>query len=296
MTDQTPAPPPVIDPVERRAILQQKNPNPKDGPALMTLVELANRLGFVYGSDDISMLLYTLIRREQPRNILELGTGLGVSCYWMAQAVKENGAGRVWTVDDGSDWTDRDHLHRAVAMITDLPALARVNPRPADYGSFVTDVLEALALRDQVGFLNEPLQLTAPAEFMERGYPFMKQPIELLFADIANGPDQILDLLFLFSPHLAEAASIFIDSASTSQTGYLFLEQLIDQLNAGKVPRRFMAAQPPQRRRALMDFVALRRFTLVHLTERKTRRQNATAWIKVEPIDHRPHPLTQMRD
>ncbi len=90
----------------------QDNDTPKNIEALVPLLALANRLGFVYGSDDISMFFYTLIRRERPRNI-----------------------------------------------------------------------------------------------------------VELVFADITRGPDEILDVFFHFLPHMAESGSIFIDSASTSLSG-----------------------------------------------------------------------------
>ena len=44
-----------------------------------------------------------------------------------------------------------------------------------------------------------------------------------------------------------------------------------------------------------MDLVAIRRFTLMHLVERRARKQNSTAWIKVEPVDYVPHPMTLMK-
>ena len=41
----------------------------------------------------------------------------------------------------------------------------------------------------------------------------------VVFHDITRSPDDVLDLFYLFLPHLAESASIFIDSVSTSLTG-----------------------------------------------------------------------------
>ncbi len=99
----------------------QDKDTPKNIDALVPLLVLANRLGFVYGSDDISMFFYTLIRRERPLNIVELGTGLGVSTFWMAQALKELGDGQIWTVDDGSHWQDEGKLQRAIAISATTP-------------------------------------------------------------------------------------------------------------------------------------------------------------------------------
>jgi hypothetical protein len=130
---------------------------------------------------------------------------------------------------------------------------------------------------------------------LARDFPFLNHPVDFVFADIQRGPDDILDLLSTFLPRIAESASIFIDSASTSLTGYLFLEKLVEQLNRGKVPRHFVMNKTPQERRVVVDLIQLRRFTLVHLVERKRRDQNSTAWIKIEPVDYVPYPMTLMK-
>ena len=274
---------------------EQKNSNPKDAQALVPLIELSNRLGFVYGSDDISMLFYTLIRRERPLNVLELGTGLGVTSFWMAQALKENGEGHVWTIDDGSHWQKASEVQQAAGYLTEVAPFSALKGEALDYPGFVRRATELLGLESQLTFFHESLDLTDDDQLASRRYPFLDQPIDYVFVDISRGPDEILDVFFLFLPHLAEAASIFIDSASTSLSGYLFLEKLVDQLNHSKVPRRFLMGKDPQRRRALMDLVALRKFTLLHLVERKARKQNSTAWIKIEPNDYVPHPMTLMK-
>ena len=271
------------------------NDTPKNIEALVPLLALANRLGFVYGSDDISMFFYTLIRRERPRNIVELGTGLGVSSFWMAQALQELGEGQIWTVDDGSHWQDENEIQRVVDKIRDQAPFGDLPKSGLGYAGFITETAKLLGLSQRLQFANERLDLTDD-DFLAKGrYPFLSQPIDLVFADITRGPDEILDVFFHFLPHMAESGSIFIDSASTSLSGYLFLEKLIAQLNQSKVPRRFLMSQQPQRRRTLIDLVAVRRFTLMHLVERRARKQNSTAWIKVEPVDYVPHPMTLMK-
>jgi len=44
-------------------------------------------------------LLYALVRATRPRNVLELGTGLGVTARFIAEALVENGAGDLITVE-----------------------------------------------------------------------------------------------------------------------------------------------------------------------------------------------------
>lgn len=272
-----------------------KDDTPKDIAGLMPLLTLANKLGFVYGSDDISMLLYTLIRRERPRNIVELGTGLGVSTFWMAQALKEVGAGQIWTLDDGSHWAPEGKLQKALFYIQDQAPFDCLATETLDYPGYIRATSELLGLSEQLKFSNCRIDLADEEVLTKCDYPFQGQPIDLIFADINRAPATILNVFFHFLPLLAESASIFIDSASTSQTGFLFLEQLVAQLNQSKVPRRFLATQNQQRQRALMSQVAIRRFTLMHLVERKPRDQNSTAWIRVEPIDYVPHPATHMK-
>jgi hypothetical protein len=70
----------------------------------------------------------------------------------------------------------------------------------------------------------------------------------------------------------------------------LALVQTIHDLNHGKVPASFARTH-----RGLRELIATRRFTLVPITETKDRDQNGMVWIKVEPVDIFPYPLTTMR-
>lgn len=275
--------------------MPEQHSKPSQIDALVPLLELRNRIGYVYGSEDISMLFYSLIRREQPANIVELGAGLGVTALWMGQAVKENGAGQVWTVDDGSHWQDPAKFRAAVSPLLQVKPFDGINASTLDYFGFMRRLVEVTALECQVAFMDAHLDLTKEDEFYAKGLPFLKSPIDFLFLDINRTPDDILDSLYLFLPHMADASSIFVDSASTSLSSYLFLEKLIDQLNHSKVPRRFLIGGSAERRRALIELVSQRRFTLVHLIERLNRPQNSTAWIKIEPNDYLPHPQTLMK-
>ncbi len=267
---------------------------PGDMAALVPLLELRNRIGGIYGSEDICMLLYSLIRRERPKNVVEIGAGLGVSAFWMAQAMKENGQGRIWTLDDGSHWEDPEELYRALAPLADVAPFDALDIGQLHYPLYFDACTELLGLQDHLTFLDAHLDLTDEAGFTVEKFRFLAEPIDFLFHDITRGPDDILDLLYLFLPRLSESASVFIDSASTSLTGYLVLERLVDQLNQSKVPRRFLLGQSEQTRRQLCDLVANRRFRLMHLIERKSRPQNSTAWLRIEPNDYLPHPQTLM--
>lgn len=263
--------------------------------AMVPLVELRNRIGYVYGSEDTCTLFYALVRRERPVNIVELGAGLGVTALWMAQAAKENRAGRVWTLDDASHWQDPRQLREALQPLAGVDGLAALARDASSYEAYMDQVIRLLDLGDQTTFLKRHIDVAKEADFTVANYPFLDRPIDFLFLDINRTPDDILDSLYLFLPHLAEAASIFIDSASTSVSSYLFLEKLIEQLNRSKVPRRFLLGKSPERRRALIDLVAQRKFSIMHLIEKVKRAQNSMAWIRVEPNDYMPHPQALMK-
>ena len=275
--------------------VREERSKPIDVRAMGPLLELANRIGHVYGSEDLAMLFYSLVRREKPVNIVELGTGLGVTAFWMGQAVKENGGGRVWTIDDASHWQNPEQFQVAVGPLLEVEPFDAFDPADLSYPTFVQNTIDLLGLTNQVRFLQQQIDMAKLEDFTVERYGFLAAPIDFLFLDIARTPDDILDTLSLFLPHMAESASIMIDSASTSLTSYLFLEKLIDQLNHSKVPRRFLLNTTEERRRIFSDLVAQRRFTLMHLIERVKRAQNSTAWLRIEPNDYVPHPQTLMK-
>ena len=275
--------------------MREERSKPIEIQALVPLLEVANRIGHVYGSEEVALLFYSLVRRERPLNIVELGTGLGATAFWMGQAVKENGAGCVWTLDDGSHWQSQEQFRVAVAPLFEVEPFDAFDPEDLSYPTFVQNCVDLLGLTQQVRFLQQPIDVTKEADFTPERFPFLEQPIDFLFLDIARKPDDILDSLALFLPHMSDCASVMIDSASTSLTSYLFLEKLIDQLNHSKIPRRFLLSSSPERQRKLSELVAQRRFTLMHLIERVQRAQNSTAWLRIEPNDYVPHPQTLMK-
>lgn len=93
--------------------------------SLDLLREWSDVAGEVYGSEDQAQLFYAVIKMQKPSVIVELGTALGVTSFWMAQAVKENGAGRVFTVDNGLLW----QLAEALFERAGKPGEASPGPR-----------------------------------------------------------------------------------------------------------------------------------------------------------------------
>jgi predicted O-methyltransferase YrrM len=228
-------------------------------------------IGPVYGTEDWPLFLYALVKMQAPLNVVELGTGLGATALWVAQAMREIGAGKIWTIDNGQDWPE---------ILGHSPELFTAEQRALDFAGYMADLIAQFGLEKHLEFIDRAMP----------PYPAMGQQLDLLFSDFRHGPNDILAILGHFLPQMAPSSSVFIDSASTSFPSYALLELLVAQLNAGKVPLMLLSVTPAEQQEALRQQVRSSRYTLMHMVERKARVQNSTAWLKIEPIDLRPYP------
>ena len=252
-----------------------------------TLLRLTDAVEAGFGTEDFSLFLYSLVRMHAPETVVELGTGFGVSAFWMALAAKRNQTGHVWTVDDFELFERRKPMvEEFIARLRERDVVSLENSTAEEY---FTRISTLLGLDPYLTFVKSKIALNEVGHFAD--YPFAGKPIDLLFSDFQHGGVSILEILGHFLPQMTPSSSIFIHSAPTAWSSYLLLEQLCSQLNAGKVPQ------------LLQDFCSIdlselfrhRRIVLVHLTERKDRNQNSAAWLKIEPIDLLPHPQSRMR-
>jgi len=211
-----------------------------------------------YGTENFCYFLYSLVKMEQPANVVELGVGEGISTCMMAQAMKENGKGVVWGIDNGEDWKD------------------------GSYENFLNKLLEKLELEKFVHFKNITLTTT---QFFDP-----KKPIDILFADAGStGPLECINLLRYYLPKMNRYSSIFIDRSSTLHHSYLVLEQIIKHFQNQQIPFCLLASLDDKEAKNLQRLVHTSKFTLIHLTETEKNKinkfQNSTAWIKIEPLD-----------
>jgi len=212
-----------------------------------------------YGTENFCYFLYSLVKMAQPDNVVELGVGEGVSTCMMAQAMKENGKGVVWGIDNGKDWK-----------------------LDGSYENFLNKLLEKLELEKFVHFKNITL---TDKQFFDP-----KKPIDILFSDAQDsGPRGCINLLRYYLPKMNRYSSIFIDRASTIHHAYLVLEQIIKHLQDKQIPSCLISSLGHKEVKNFQRLVYTSKFTLIHLTETKkakiNKSQNSTAWIKIEPLD-----------
>ena len=212
-----------------------------------------------YGTENFCYFLYSLIKMEQPDTVIELGVGEGVSTCMMAQALKENGKGVVWGIDNGRDWK-----------------------LEGSYENFLNKLLEKLELEKFVHFKNITLTDT---QFFDP-----QKPIDILFADAGDtGPLNCINLLRYYLPKMNRYSSIFIDRSSTIHHAYLVLEQIIKHFQDKQIPACLLSSLGHEEVQNFQRLISTSKFTLIHLTETEkakiNKAQNSTAWIKIEPLD-----------
>jgi Methyltransferase domain len=251
------------------------------------LIKLNEAAGLEFGTEDFSLFLYSLVRMQAPQVIVELGTGLGISAFWMALAAQTNKSGHVWTVDN-FEWFDRNRkrANKIASKLREGDVVSLESPTAEEFYSCISQRFE---LGEYLTFVKGTIELEE-AEHFDR-YSFAGKPIDLLFSDFKHGAVSVMRLLGHFLPRMAPSSSMFIHSASTSWLSYLLLEQACSHLNAGRVPKSIQDFCTVD----LQEVMRNRRIVLVHLTERKERKQNSAAWLKIEPVDVFPQPPAFMR-
>jgi hypothetical protein len=276
---------------EARTSVQQRKADgesPTTGwDARATLLRLTDVLGEGYGTEEFCLFLYTIVRMHAPKTVVELGTGRGASAFWMALGARRNGLGHVWSVDDHEQLGEIGAaLRRNMSRLAGTP-WERLDVARPDLA--LLEVSQELQLTDHLTFIERRIRPEVQGHFDD--YPFVQQPIDLLFSDFSHGPSTILQILGQLMPRMSKSCSILIDSASTSWPSYLLLEHLVTLLNYGQVPELLQENSNID----LTPIIRNLRITLVHLTKWGRRNQNSTAWLKFEPVDLQPHPRAVMR-
>jgi hypothetical protein len=227
----------------------------------------------MFGVEDLAVFLYALVKMHRPKLMVELGSGSGACALLCAQAMAENGGGKVLSFDNGAQWRRIREDRRLAPYGLETGG---------SYQQFLSSLARRFAVAEQLAFVE--------ASFPP--FPEIEGSIDLLFVDFRDGLEVISAILAHFLLRMSASASIFYDGGSSSAEGFLFLEKLVQDLNNNKFPeniRRYVARGSLDAWRELLH---ARRFTLMHLT-RQRGTQNSTSWIKLEPVDYVPYPVVR---
>ncbi|NML43197.1 hypothetical protein HHL11_05505 [Ramlibacter sp. G-1-2-2] len=239
----------------------------------------ARTVGELYGTENFCHFLYSLVRMDRPATVVELGCGGAATALMAAQALHENGHGRLWTVDNGSDW-DSDVV-RGPCLYAGGYGESTIS-----YPDFIHALCDRLGLAERLSLV----EMTLDGEtFFDPG-----QKVDMLFADATpSHAEGCLALLKYYLPRVSDYASIFIDRAGTINHAWLLLRYVVASLQAGKIPRHLVDGASQQEVDAMQRLVRSCEFQLINLTEtahgKKNKAQNSRAWIKIQPHDYVPH-------
>jgi hypothetical protein len=252
------------------------------------LLAVRYQLGPIYGSEDICTLLYSLVRRERPEVVVELGTGMGVTTAWIAAAMKENGVGTIYTYDNGSHFQVPDVRNfLSVTPTGPIQSLGQI-AKQGTYEEFVSSLFDLCGIREHVVFKKTDIDLDNPGSLTA---DFGHRPIDLLFSDYMHSPDFVHHIVRAFLPRMADTSSLFIDSASSHVPSFLTLERMIECFNEQKIPKRIVQGMSESDVSITRRLLSESHFRLMHLMEKRDRAQNSTSWIRIEPVDTLP-PVT----
>tara|TARA_R100000742_G_C4257688_1_gene75536 strand:- start:246 stop:1007 length:762 start_codon:yes stop_codon:yes gene_type:complete len=221
----------------------------------------------VYGTENFGHFLYSLIKMEKPKTVIELGAGLGTTSLMIGQALKENNRGKLWAIDDGRDWKE---LQKYIGI------------KYKTHKQFFTDLLKTYDLKDNI--ILETKSLT------EDNYFSTKEKIDMIFCDCTDaGPMGVIKLLKYYLPKMNTYSSMFLDRSSTINHAFLMIERVFNYLQNDKIPDIFSKDLNKKETDKLYEFIRRTKFTVMHLTDRRDGKknvvQNSRTWIKIEPLD-----------
>jgi len=207
-----------------------------------------------YCTEDFSIFLYSLIKMTRPNFVLELGTGLGTTCFLAAQACKENNNGSIVSFDDGSQWNGN-----------------------MDYGEYLNQYKNKFELKDFLSIINGE----------KNSFPIVLkdiQEVNIVFNDIECGPEFFLTLMSWVLPRVNKECYVFIDRGSAYWPSYCSIELLLDRLNNNKIPKSLIdrsddpAALEAQINKLEFSVTHIRKYNNFH-------GQDSVAMIKIEQCD-----------
>ena len=225
-----------------------------------------------YGTEHLSLLLYSLIKMQRPNNIIELGAGYGTSSTLIGQALKENQKGKVWCIDNQIDWP----------IIKSK--LEVIGEKYDSYDDYFSNLINNFKLNDYIEYKNFDVDFKSLSKFFT-----IDKSIDILFADSNSDAESIAKTLSFYLPKMSNYSDIFIHRASTRHHSLMTIESIVNHLQKGNIPQILLELKTNDEINKFFDFVRRSKFTLINIAEspekKVNQQQNGVAWLKIEPLD-----------
>lgn len=226
------------------------------------LLKVSHKYGDIYGSELISQQLYILIKREKLKNIVELGTGLGIGSIWMGKALQENKSGVLNTFDnfEHSNELKKFGLNQEEVIHNNINSLE------------LTEVIKVN--KTNINLEEKNFQ----KHFLEMN------SIDLVFSDFAHGIVDIQNIFKTFLSFLGDTMHIFIDSVPDNLEAKYYLNELIEDFNNSKIPSFLYDLEDKEKIWQSIQNILCSKFILQHIEEKGIQHQGKTSWITIKKI------------
>lgn len=218
---------------------------------MIKLLEYFSRYDYQYNTAGFAHYLYGLSKMIRPKVYIDLGTGYGITCFMVAQAMKENNIGTVYTFDNTSQWDENE-----------------------DYEKFIKDKIKKFDLTNQIKFKKTSIDLLKMKEANNI------KNIDIIFNDINSEPIYFFSLFPWIMERINETCYYFIDGAATFYKAYSVLELSMKELNKGKVPINMLPYIKDIN--YFENLIKKYKFTLLHIIKNNNHQQNSVSLIKIE--------------
>jgi hypothetical protein len=218
---------------------------------MIKLLEYFSRYDYQYNTAGFAYYLYGLSKMIRPKVYIDLGTGYGITSFMVAQAMKENNIGTVYTFDNTSQWDENE-----------------------DYEKFIKDKIKKFDLTDQIKFKKTSI------DFLKMKEVNNIKNIDIIFNDINSEPIYFFSLFPWIMERINETCYYFIDGAATFYKAYSVLELSMKELNKGKVPINMLPYIKDIN--VFESLIKKYKFTLLHIIKNTSHHQNSVSLIKIE--------------
>lgn len=163
-----------------------------------------------YGTADFAMYAYGLIKMIKPANVVEFGTGLGVTAFMAAQACKDNDFGHVTSIDDGC---------QNVGIVEDY--FGTLDKKVSEFG-----------LGDHITLLNKRLSSAEDIVDAVGGL----DDVGFVFNDFNSDPMVLSAIISWLSSRVKSECYFFTDRGYTYEPNRIATEQVVKEINESLSP------------------------------------------------------------